>query len=328
MKIHACPACGAPLTFTNLTCGCGTEVYFDIVGDRFVSAATGCSNRSVIACNWLASGAAGYCHSCTMTEVIPDKFHNENLSLWAASEEAKRWVLATLGRWGWFTPGDPGQKPVFHLLSEDTRAGEAEVIMGHQKGLVTINVTEADPGEQVARRLELGEQYRTMIGHYRHELAHFLFERLKEQPGFHAEFRMIFGDESADYGEALQRYYGQGPSENWREWFITPYASSHSHEDWAETTAHLLHLTDITDSFAAASLVSPSLPIALYDAYAEQDAQKLISIGAELGLALNHVNRSMGIGDIYPFVLTPAVREKLMMVHRWLSASPQMTPGG
>ncbi len=330
MKLYTCPACGLALAFNNLTCGCGAAIYYEIAEDRFVSEALGCNNRSVIGCNWAAPAGGGFCHSCTMTEVVPDKFHDENLALWEASEDAKRWVLATLGRWGWFAPSDPGQKPVFHLKSEETQAGQVAVIMGHEMGLVTINVTEADPVERVSRRLEMGEQYRTMIGHYRHELAHFLFERLKEQAGFHEQFRTVFGDELADYGEALKRHYSEGPTENWNERFVTPYASSHPHEDWAESVAHLLHLTDITDSFAAADLVSPSLPIVRYDAYAERDAGKLITVGVELGLALNHVNRSMGIIDLYPFVLTPAVRDKLTVIHQWLSASPQgaMAPAG
>jgi hypothetical protein len=105
---------------------------------------------------------------------------------------------------------------------------------------------------------------------------------------------------------------------NWNDCHVTPYASSHPHEDWAETFAHLLHLTDITDSFAATGMNAPELPIIRYDAYGEKDAKRLIIAGAGLGIALNHVNRSMGLADIYPFVLTPAVREKLAFAHRYM----------
>jgi hypothetical protein len=323
MKLYTCPACGAPLAFNNLTCSCGTNVSFDAATDRFVSDGVWCGNRSTIACNWTAASDGPLCHACAMTEVIPDTANDENIALWRDAEQAKRWVLATVGRWGWFTPTDPGTMPVFHLMSEETRAGDVDVTMGHAEGLVTINVTEADPAERVARRVELGERYRTMIGHYRHELAHFLFERLKERQGFYEEFHSLFGDETADYAEALERHYGNGPPPNWNQQYISPYASSHPHEDWAECVANILHLTDITDSFVAAGLNSPSLSGHEYDAYAEGDAGKLITVAVELGIALNHVNRSMGISDIYPFVLTPMVREKLAMTHRWLSASPQ-----
>jgi len=318
MRLFTCPECGSTLAFDNLTCGCGAAVFFDPAGQWFLTRAFPCKNRVEIGCNWAAQPGEALCHSCAMTEVIPDAFQNENRSLWAESERAKRWVLANLGRWGWFSPNDPGQKPVFHLMSEDTQAGEVEVIMGHELGVVTINVTEANPAESLHRRLELGESYRTMIGHYRHELAHFLFERLKHFPDFPDQFRAMFGDERFDYAAALERYYRYGAFTGWDQTYVTPYASSHPHEDWAESASHLLHLTDITDSFAAAGLVSPSLPGAGYDPYAETDAGKLITIGIELGIALNHVNRSMGINDIYPFVLTPAVRTKLMTIHRWL----------
>ena len=191
--------------------------------------------------------------------------------------------------------------------------------MGHDDGLVTINVTEADHAERVRRREDLGERLRTMIAHFRHEIGHFFFfKRLGPQPGFTGSFRDIFGDERADYGAALERHYGSGPSEGWTDNHVTPYASSHPHEDWAETFAHLLHLTDITDSFVAAGFSAPDLPGGPYDAYGEDDAARLIHIGAALGIGLNHINRSMGLQDIYPFVLTPVTRQKLVFAHSWM----------
>ncbi|WP_199223227.1 putative zinc-binding metallopeptidase [Oricola cellulosilytica] len=254
-----------------------------------------------------------------MTEVIPDTFHGENRELWAEAEAAKRWVLANLARWGWFIGGDSGPKPVFHMLAEQGRGGTASVIMGHDDGLVTINVMEADPAQRAQRRQALGEKLRTMIGHFRHELGHFFFfKRFAPQQGFTDSFRALFGDERGDYDKALETHYSKGPPAGWDERHVTEYASSHPHEDWAESFAHVLHLTDIIDSFAAAGLSSPSLSGAGYDAYRETDPERLIFTGVELGIALNHVNRSMGLGDIYPFVVTPPIREKLGFVHTWL----------
>ncbi len=151
-----------------------------------------------------------------MTEVIPDTTTPQNVALWADAELAKRWVLANLARWGWFTSSDDGPRPVFRLLSEQTSAGETAVTMGHADGVVTINVIEADPAERVRRRVELGEPLRTMIGHFRHELGHFFFTRLAERPEFLEAFRAIFGDERADYAAALQRHYADGPPADWR----------------------------------------------------------------------------------------------------------------
>ena len=320
MRIFCCPTCEGVLFFENLHCACGAEVAFDPEAAGFISDGSFCANRGPIACNWAAPGG-GLCRACAMTEVIPQALE-ENRALWARAEAAKRWVLANLTRWGWFGASDPGPMPRFHLLSEAVRGGEAPVTMGHASGLVTINVTEADPAEITQRREDMGEAYRTMIGHFRHELAHHLFERLVTQDAFAQTFRTRFGDERADYGEALQRHYESGPPEGWATVHVTPYASAHPHEDWAETTAHLLHLTDMTDSAEAAGLSMQGEPPRGWDAYAEPDLAQLVGLAAGLGLAFNHVNRSMGLDDLYPFVLPDAVRDKLAFVHRHLSAGP------
>lgn len=318
MRIYSCPSCGAKLPFESLSCYCGTQIAYDLESDCMVALSTACANRQQIACNWASGGEGELCGSCVMTEVIPDTFHGDNRDLWAASERAKRWVLANLARWGWFRAADTGARPVFHLLSEDTRRGFVPVTMGHADGVVTINASEADEAERTQRRSALGERLRTMIGHYRHELGHFFFfHRFAPQYGFTDRFRVVFGDETADYDAALAAHYQYGPPSDWNARCVSPYGSSHPHEDWAESFAHLLHLTDLADSFAAAGLTAKELPEPGYDAYAESDAERLITTGAGLGIALNHVNRSMGLQDIYPFVLTPVTREKLSFVHRW-----------
>ncbi len=321
MRIFQCPVCGEALFFENAACACGARVAYDPERAAFVGQFTPCANREVIGCNWIAEGDGGLCRACAMTEVIPDRSTPQNVELWAEAEFAKRWVLANLARWGWFTARDQGSRPVFRLLSEQTSTGETSVTMGHADGVVTINVIEADPAERVRRRVELGEPMRTMIGHFRHELGHFFFTRLAGEPAFLDAFRAMFGDERADYAAALQRHYSEGPPAYWRTTYVSAYSSAHPHEDWAECFAHLLHLADIVDSFVAAGLESDAAPAADYDPYAEREADRLITFGAELGIALNHVNRSMGLADIYPFVLTPQIREKLGFVHARLHAA-------
>lgn len=317
MQLFHCPDCGRRLFFGNLQCACGAPAAFDPETQGFASGVLHCGNRSLIGCNWIA-GAGGLCRSCAMTEVLPDLSVAGNTGLLVATEAAKRWVLANLGRWGWFTMRDAGPRPVFHMLAEATQSGPAEVSMGHAAGTITINVVEADPAEQVRRREGLNEPFRTVIGHIRHELAHFLFQRLEYAPQFVAGFRGLFGDEQQDYTAALQRHYQVGPPAGWPERHISAYAAAHPHEDWAESTAHLLHLTDIVDSFVAAGLAGPDIPGSGYDAYAEASAERLITRGAALGVALNHVNRSMGLADLYPFMHSPAISEKLVFVHGWI----------
>jgi hypothetical protein len=321
MRLFDCPSCGARLYFGNTGCtACGQEVVYAPEADRMVPLAGPCANRGEIGCNWPAEGGA-LCRACAMTSVIPDTLPPENRAHWAEAERAKRWVLAGLGRWGWFRAADSGPRPSFALLAEATAGGPVEISMGHLAGTITLNVSEADPALLAARRAALGERLRTVIGHVRHEIGHFLFSRLVPAEGFAPGFRALFGDERTDYADALARHYRSGPPPGWEAAHVTGYASAHPHEDWAESAAHLLHLVDIADSAAAAGLGIEGLARG-EDAYAEADAARLLDVAARLGLALNHVTRAMGLEDPYPFVLAPPVREKLAFAHGWLRAGP------
>jgi hypothetical protein len=324
MDVFRCPSCSSIVFYPNLSCGaCGANLGWDPASHHFVTAGSFCSNRQTIGCNWISwRSEGGLCWSCDMTEVVPDAFPANNVELWSEAELAKRRVLTTLGRWGWFTANDPGPLPQFHLLSEETRYGDRDVVMAHDCGMITINVTEADLSERIERGEQLGEKLRTMTGHFRHELAHFLFERLSRTEGFLEAFRAIMGDERADYGAALTSYYQNGPPPGWENYYITRYASAHPHEDWAETVTHLLHLTDITDSAVAVNWRSHVFDGSEYDVYAETDTDRLIELGSYFSMAVNHINRSIGRPDLYPFVLRPKIREKLAFVHQ--SIRPRM----
>lgn len=314
MQIFTCPACGGSLHFADLTCACGAEVAFDPVSRAMVPADTPCQNRATAACNWSAPGG-GLCPSCAMTRTIPDLTQPANLSHWIRVEAAKRWVLACLMRLDWFTEADPGPRPVFDLMAEATSAGPVQVMMGHDEGVITLNASEADAALRTARAEALGESYRTLIGHMRHEMAHFLHFRLEQDPAFVEGFRATFGDERTDYETALAAHYAepQPPGDH----FITAYATAHPHEDWAETAAHLLHLLDIDDSCAAAGLTLAGAT-GEDDPYALTDIAGLLDRSAAQAQALNHVNRCMGLADLYPFTLTGPVRDKLAFVHRHL----------
>ncbi|WP_417719668.1 zinc-binding metallopeptidase family protein [Salipiger sp.] len=312
MQIFRCPACGAPLYFHNLGCSCGQQVVFDPDRQAMLPAVSVCANRADIGCNWVPD-TDDLCRSCAMTETVPDLREPDNLPLWEKSEFAKRWMLATLARWGWFTASDRGARPVFRMLSEQTAAGEADVIMGHADGLITINVTEASEAVRAERQETFGELYRTMIGHMRHEMAHFLFLRLAEDETFLGQFRAIFGDERADYGEALKAHYDNPGVAD--ETHVTSYATAHPHEDWAETIAHLLHLVDMVDSAASSGLALPEGPPPGYDAYAERDTEAVVTLAVAMSIAVNHVNRALDLPDLYPFVLRQGVRNKLGFAH-------------
>ncbi|MDN6322523.1 MAG: putative zinc-binding metallopeptidase [Halomonas sp.] len=319
MRVFANPVGSGSLWFDNLATADGTPVAYDPQARAFVPMPPFCINREIIGCNWIAPEEGAFCRSCAMTALAPDPSIPNAMQNWAKTEAAKRWVLDNLGRWHWFRPEDPGAPPVFHLLAE----GRAPVPMGHVEGVVTISVAEVDPVLVTTRREALEEPYRTMIGHMRHEIAHMLWWRLSLREDFLVAFREMFGDERQDYTAALQRHYNDGPPPSCKYSFLTTYASAHPHEDWAETAAHLLHLTDIADSFAASNLSSPELPSHQWEPYAEPDAERLIYVAAELTVGVNHVNRSMGLPDLYPFVLSEAARHKLAFVHDWLRRGAQ-----
>ncbi|RBI66899.1 hypothetical protein DQ400_11890 [Vreelandella sulfidaeris] len=319
MRVFSNPVGSGSLWFDNLATADGTPVAYDPQARAFVPMPPFCINREIIGCNWIAPEEGAFCRSCAMTALAPDPNLPNAIPNWAQTEAAKRWVLDNLGRWHWFRPEDPGTPPVFHLLAE----GATAVPMGHVGGVVTISVTEVDPVLVTTRREALEEPYRTMIGHMRHEISHMLWWRLSLREDFLNAFREMFGDEREDYTAALQRHYHNGPPPDWKERYLTTYASAHPHEDWAETAAHLLHLTDIADSFAASDLSSPELPSHQWEPYAEPDAERLIYVAASLTVGVNHVNRSMGLPDLYPFVLSETARRKLAFVHDWLRRGAQ-----
>ncbi|MCF3974134.1 zinc-binding metallopeptidase family protein [Paracoccus salsus] len=316
MQSFTCPACHARVYFDNLFCACGALLYYEPEAQAMWNQAAPCSNRDSIQCNWAAVPDAALCRSCRMSDMLPALNVGDNQRLLARAERAKRWVLANLANWQWFTDADPGARPRFLMLSEHTGGQRAaQIVMGHAGGQITINVTEADQLIRLQRQHQLGEQYRSMVGHFRHELAHFLFDRLTLADGFSDAFRALFGDERADYAAALQSHYENpaAPGED----HITAYATAHPHEDWAETVAHLLHMVDFTDSFVSAGLDMKTLP-ADYAPYADDDADHLLSIAAEVAIAINDINRALDNTDLYPFVLTPAIREKMCFAHGWL----------
>ncbi|AVX05206.1 uncharacterized protein MXMO3_02695 [Maritalea myrionectae] len=319
MYVFSNPVGAGSLWFHNLATADGTPVGYDPQARAFIPTPPFCANREIIGCNWIAPKPGALCRSCAMTTVSPDISNPVTLSNWARTEAAKRWALDNLGRWHWFRPEDLGAPPTFHMLDD----GPTPVAMGHVDGVVTISVAEADPVLSTTRREALDEPYRTMIGHMRHEIAHMLWWRLSLRADFLDAFRAVFGDEREDYSAALQRHYSNGPPEYWNQNYLTSYASAHPHEDWAETTAHLLHLTDITDSAVSAGFSSPDFPHPNWDPYAEPDANALLRVAVSVVTGVNHINRSMGLADIYPFIISPAAQEKLAFVHEWLRRGSQ-----
>jgi hypothetical protein len=276
-------------------------------------------------CNWMLpiDDPHALCESCQLTVVIPALSTEKNHVLWARLEAAKRRLLFSLASLN-LTPASKETQPETGLAFQflDGAISDQCVMTGHDNGMITLNIAEADPAERERTREQMHERYRTLLGHFRHESGHYYFDRLVADTPWIDGFRALFGDERQDYGQALQQHYNNGPAEGWEEHFVSSYASSHPWEDWAETWAHYLHMLDTLETAQACGL---SLhPVKAGEPSLEQIALPL-KTGAfaetlhdwfALTYVLNSLNRSIGMPDSYPFKLSTPVLEKLEFVHK------------
>jgi hypothetical protein len=204
---------------------------------------------------------------------------------------------------------------------------------GHDNGLITLNIAEADPAFREKVREQMHEPYRTVLGHFRHESGHYYFDRLIVGSKWMEPFRALFGDERADYAESLQRHYDNGPPEDWNERFISSYASSHPWEDWAESWAHYLHMIDTLDTaFACGMMLRPKRADEPQLVLEEQPLRSasfkdMMADWFALTYVLNSLNRSVGMPDAYPFTLSSKVIEKLEFIHRVILDKNQAVGG-
>lgn len=276
-------------------------------------------------CNWTVPDGdpEELCRACRLNQIIPPLVDPAARASWTRLEAAKRRLVYSLLRLG--LPLAPKhQDPARGLAFSFKKQLDGEpVSTGHSDGVITIDVAEADAPFRERVRVELGEPYRTLLGHFRHEVGHYYWARLIQDGPWLARCRERFGDERADYAEAMQRHYRQGPPADWPQRFVSAYASMHPWEDWAETFAHYLHLVDVLETARAHGLSVRPAPAAAGFRAEEvsagdldpEDFEELLGGFMPLTLALNDLNRSMGLQDPYPFVLCPAAIEKLRLVH-------------
>lgn len=277
-------------------------------------------------CNWAipASDEHPLCISCRLTRVIPDLTTPANKTAWFQLELAKRRLVHGLHRLGLPLENktdDPEHGLAFEFLADSVEGDKPKpVLTGHAEGVITINVAEANDAEREKRRLQLHEPYRTLLGHFRHEVGHYYWDRLIRDSKRLEDFRKLFGDDREDYAEALQQHYKNGPPGDWQSRFVSTYASSHAWEDWAESWAHFLHMVDTLETAAACGLsLSPRRP----DEPAMdsptltfiKNFDQMIEDWFPLTFALNNLNRGMGLADAYPFVLPPPAIDKLRFIY-------------
>ncbi|WP_295541736.1 putative zinc-binding metallopeptidase [uncultured Thiohalocapsa sp.] len=280
-------------------------------------------------CNWMvpADSEQAFCLACQPNQIIPNLARPGNLDKWYRLERSKRrlsYGLLRLGLPVHTKAQDPAGGLGFAFLSpQETNPGEP-VLTGHANGLITINIDEAHAPTREQVRLDMDEQYRTLLGHFRHEIGHYYWDRLIRDGGRLEAFRAHFGDEQRDYGGALDAHHANGPPADWQARFVSAYAASHPWEDWSETFAHYLHIVDTLETSEHFGVrIEQRLPDGTvqrsdpdFDPYTIDDFQPIIDAWMPLTFALNSLSRSMGQPDLYPFVLSAPVIEKLAYVHR------------
>lgn len=345
MKTFKCDACGQHLMFENVLClNCKhTLGYLPDVGDlapleplpdgewqSLSPAAKGrryrmCGNyEQHHVCNWMvpSDDPLEFCFACRLNRTIPDLSDPDNLYRWGRVEGAKRrliYSVLSLGLPLADKQTDPENGLAFEFLADVP--GQPRVLTGHNEGLITLNVAEAESDVREKMRREMGEKYRTMVGHFRHEIGHYYWNVLIRGTERLEGFRKLFGDETADYGKSIERYYAQGAPEDWQDRYISEYASSHPWEDWAETWGNYLHILDTLEAARDAGLIlreacrtaDAAEPVADLDT--AETFEDLIQAWLPLTFALNNINRSLGHADVYPFLLSAAAIEKLKFVH-------------
>jgi len=351
MKLYTCSNCQNLLYFENTVClNCmhstgfepGTLSMISLVpaGDGsftdFNNPASGfryCSNYGYGTCNWLVpvNRNEEFCIACELNRTIPDLSIEQNRLRWNKIEIAKHRLIYSLLRLGLpvivkNSIDDNGL--VFDFMADEPE--KERVTTGHDTGVITLNIEEADDDVRMRNLMNLGERYRTLLGHFRHEIGHYYWDLLISGQEPLQQFRTVFGDETVDYTKALESYYINGAPLNWMANFISPYATSHAWEDWAETWAHYLHMMDTLEtaySFGIRVMPRPlqyeeSVKASISeDPYEIRDFDQIMQLWLPLCFAVNSLNRSMGHQDFYPFVISQAVAKKLAVIHRFCSRS-------
>ncbi len=361
MRPFACPNCSRLNHFEVRICpGCNATLGYDPEIDAFrflADAATVwrdvagqdadvqvcANNNDYQICNWLVGvgESVPLCRACRHNRTIPDLSAPSVPTRWAKIEEAKRRLfheLIMLGlpidNTGPHGPAHAGLAFDFLYDAAAELSGSPEIFTGHDGGVITLNLIEADDAARERIRNAMGEPYRTLLGHFRHEVGHYFWSRFIEQDADELTvFRNLFGDESVDYQAALKSHYSADGMRIWTDDFVSYYATMHPWEDFAETFAHYLHIVDVLATAGGFDLSLRCLPgdsdgLEMnigFDPYSA-DIDELVQAMEPLSFAMNAINRSMGQADLYPFHLSDVIVAKLGYVKKLVKKTRRDTP--
>jgi len=341
MRVFHCDRCGAVVSFADQRCpACDAQLGY-VSEQRTIRVVTPapdatfhvadadrpfwqCMN-SAWGCNWMlpAGSETVWCRSCRMTRGRPDDARRDAIDAWISAEAAKRRLVHQIDSLG--LPIEPTSPTASDGLAFDlVHVPGAYAVTGHVEGVVTLDLAEIDDSHRNELRVQLGESYRTVIGHLRHEIGHHYWNRLVGRSPDLDEFRRLFGDERAEYGDAITAHYETARPAWDRTCYVTAYASSHPHEDWAETFAHYLHIVDATDTAAAHGLVAAAgRALGAGDTATTLDFDRMLESWFAVSGAVNDIAESLGAAPIYPFRPAGRVVDKLSFVHRQVVSHAQ-----
>ena len=278
-----------------------------------------CLNQAHHICQSYQSKPDKVCRWCQFTSVTPPLDQTESIRRWAVAEAAKRRLLSQLDdlQFPPFVDDLQTTHPLTFEFKEDTVGKDGnpiKVTTGHQNGVITINLAEADSVHRERLRVQLGEPQRTMIGHMRHEVGHYIDWALASRVAAD-QYHGLFGDpESTDYCEAMKRHYQRGPLANWADHHVSAYATMHPWEDFAETVNAYLDILAIATT--ANDIGGRKL-----DLSANADAENLVKSVLEIVVEVSEYNFDLGLSSLLPERLPPAVIAKLAYIHSLRSKS-------
>jgi len=345
MKLFSCDICQQVIFFENQSCGvCDKRLGYDATTNAFITLdpsddgfwrdASGrvpgtlrlCENQAHNVCNWLCDDGsdATFCIACRHNKIIPDLSVEGNQERWQKLELAKHRLFYTILRLGLPVQTrleNPTDGLEFDFMGDPS--GGDGVLTGHSDGVITIALREADDVEREKMRVEMGEYYRALLGHFRHEVGHYFWNVLVRDAGRLEACRAVFGDETRDYQQALAEHYENQHTLAWQGDFVSAYAAAHPWEDFAESWAHYLHIVDAIETAWSygmtlqAKVASPAVLTARmdFDPCLPGPFEQMRDVWFPLASVETALNRSMGLGDFYPFILSDTILKKLGFIH-------------
>ena len=230
---------------------------------------------------------------------------------WSGAEMAKRRLLFQLGELGLPVTGRDeragrglGLRPTLELGGE-----------GHHRPRQRRDPRSTWPRPTTVAgkrlRLELNEPYRTVLGHFRHEIGHYYWPILVTGADALGKCRELFGDDREDYAQAVERHYRPGPHDDWADRHISRLRHDAPLRGLGRDHSPTISTSSTPCRWPTASVSGPASGPERRRA---ARSPRVIDRWLELSLAPNQVNRCLGHSDLYPFVIARTVMRKLAFV--------------